>query len=107
MVSIKNQFLQALLNVPAEVLAIKHIDSAVHEPEAVGGTYNRVTGQSEYRPAMDCYRVEIATELQPRFRHLVFDCCENYLHDSRRRRALGRLLLFSSQIDLPVDHAIK
>lgn len=42
MMPLPNQRLKSFLNMPTEMLGIRHIDAAIHKPKAVRGADNRI-----------------------------------------------------------------
>jgi hypothetical protein len=69
-----NKLLKPLLNFPAKMLAIQHVNAAIHEAEAVSGTHYRIARKLKDRAALNLHEIEIAAEALPGVSEFRFHC---------------------------------
>ena len=62
----RDERLQALLDLPAEVLAVEHVDAPVHEAEAVRRAHDGIDAEVQDGAVVDADAVEVATPALPR-----------------------------------------
>ena len=72
--------LKLLLNIPAEMSAIDHIDPTVHEPETVRGTNNRIDVEIQNIATMNLHAVQFATVGLPSISKRFVDGTKDYFH---------------------------
>src|SRR3954453_8704120 len=95
MMASTDEFLQPVLNFPAEVVRVKVIDAPVHEPEAVRRADNRINGQIEDGAAVNAHIRQTATMPLPGVGQVVFDRSE---YDFQSSPPVRRLRTLSSQV---------
>ena len=66
--------LEPLLDRGPELVRVHGVDPAVHEPKAIGRTYDRIRGNVEYRSAVNGNEWQIAAPALPRIGQLCINC---------------------------------